>query len=148
MGKRAYTVCVRRKGMQQYADIVGFAHVSKRDRLAKIIKKPVRELPINHFDGVLDRIVAVESTGLQVPLHDLEVEDDHSFIANGLVVSNTQGLTLDRVQVNIRDPFFRQPGMLFVALSRARTADGLRIVGDQRGFVERCRIEPRVQSWL
>lgn len=68
--------------------------------------------------------------------------------AYGCTVHKTQGLTLDRVQVNIRDPFFRQPGMLFVALSRARTIEGLRIVGDQRGFVERCRIDPRVQPWL
>jgi len=68
--------------------------------------------------------------------------------AYGCTVHKTQGLTLDSVQVNIRDPFFRQPGMLFVALSRARTAEGLRIVGDQRGFIERCRIEPRVQPWL
>ena len=68
--------------------------------------------------------------------------------AYGCTVHKTQGLTLDNVQVNIRDPFFRQPGMLFVALSRARTMEGLRIVGNQTGFVERCRIEPRVQKWL
>lgn len=68
--------------------------------------------------------------------------------AYGCTVHKTQGLTLDNVQVNLRDPFFKQPGMLFVALSRARTAEGLRIVGDQRGFLERCRIEPRVQPWL
>lgn len=68
--------------------------------------------------------------------------------AYGCTVHKTQGLTLDRVQVNIRDPFFQHPGMLFVALSRARTAEGLRIVGNQRGFVERCRLEPRVQPWL
>ena len=68
--------------------------------------------------------------------------------AYGCTVHKTQGLTLDKVQVNIRDPFFRQPGMLFVALSRARTIEGLRIVGNQIGFIERCRIEPRVQPWL
>lgn len=68
--------------------------------------------------------------------------------AYGCTVHKTQGLTLDRVQVNLRDPFFRMPGMLFVALSRCRTAEGLRIVGDQLGFIERCRIEPRVQPWL
>jgi hypothetical protein len=68
--------------------------------------------------------------------------------AYGCTVHKTQGLTLDKVQVNIRDPFFRNPGMLFVALSRARTIDGLRIVGNQIGFIERCRIEPRVQPWL
>ena len=68
--------------------------------------------------------------------------------AYGCTVHKTQGLTLDNVQVNIRDPFFSHPGMLFVALSRARTMEGLRIVGNQRGFVERCKIEPRVQPWL
>jgi hypothetical protein len=68
--------------------------------------------------------------------------------AYGCTVHKTQGLSLTSVQVNIRDPFFRQPGMLFVALSRCTTAEGLRIVGDQAGFVERCKIEPRVQKWL
>jgi len=68
--------------------------------------------------------------------------------AYACTVHKTQGLTLDNVQVNIRDPFFAHPGMLFVALSRARSIEGLRIVGNQRGFVERCRIEPRVQPWL
>jgi len=68
--------------------------------------------------------------------------------AYGCTVHKTQGLTLDSVQVNLRDPFFRQPGMLFVALSRCRTAEGLRIVGDQHGFIERCKIEPRVQPHL
>lgn len=69
-------------------------------------------------------------------------------LAYGCTVHKTQGLTLDRVQVNISAPFFKQPGMLFVALSRARTIEGLRIVGSQTGFVERCRIEPRVLPWL
>lgn len=68
--------------------------------------------------------------------------------AYAATVHKTQGLTLDRVQVNLRDPFFRQPGMLFVALSRARTAEGLRIVGNQTGMVERCKLEPRVLPWL
>jgi ATP-dependent exoDNAse (exonuclease V) alpha subunit len=68
--------------------------------------------------------------------------------AYGCTVHKTQGLTLDNVQVNIRDWFFKTPGMLFVALSRARTAEGLRIVGDQQGFIKRCCVEPRVQPWL
>jgi ATP-dependent DNA helicase PIF1 len=68
--------------------------------------------------------------------------------AYGCTVHKTQGLSLDNVQVNIRDPFFRQPGMLFVALSRARTAEGLRVIGDQRGFGERCTVDPRVARWL
>jgi hypothetical protein len=68
--------------------------------------------------------------------------------AYGCTVHKTQGLTLDKVQINIRDPFFAHPGMLFVALSRCRTAEGLRIIGNQSGFLERCKVEPRVQPWL
>lgn len=68
--------------------------------------------------------------------------------AYGCTVHKTQGLTLDQVQVNIRDPFFQQPGMLFVALSRARTAEGLRIVGTPDGFAQRCTVNPRVVPWL
>ncbi len=68
--------------------------------------------------------------------------------AYGCTVHKTQGLTLDDVQVNIRDPFFQQPGMLFVALSRARSAAGLRIIGNQRGFAERCTVNPKVAPWL
>jgi hypothetical protein len=60
----------------------------------------------------------------------------------------SQGLTLDTVQINIRDSFFKHPGMLFVALSRARTPDGLRLVGDPRGFMERCTVDRRVTPWL
>ncbi len=68
--------------------------------------------------------------------------------AYGCTVHKTQGLTLDKVQVNTRDPFFKYPGMLFVALSRCRTAEGLRVIGNQMGFLERCKVEPRVQPWL
>lgn len=60
----------------------------------------------------------------------------------------SQGLSLDRVQINIRDPFFKTPAMLYVALSRARTPQGLRIVGSPAAFVERCKTDPRLAAWL
>ncbi|KKK87514.1 hypothetical protein LCGC14_2752470 [marine sediment metagenome] len=68
-------------------------------------------------------------------------------VAYASTVHKTQGLTLDAVQVNIRDHFFRSYGMLYVAL-RCRTADGLRLVGDARGFVDRCRVDPQVREWV
>lgn len=60
----------------------------------------------------------------------------------------SQGLSLDRVQVNIRDPFFKTPGMVYVALSRARTAGGLRLVGSPAAFIERCASDPRLKGFL
>jgi hypothetical protein len=69
-------------------------------------------------------------------------------LAWGTTVHKSQGLSLDQVQINIRDGFFGQPGMLFVALSRARTPEGLRIVGNARTFVARCATNPAVVPWL
>ncbi len=68
-------------------------------------------------------------------------------VAYATTVHKSQGLTLDRVQINIRDHFFRSYGMLYVALSRCRTAEGLRLVGTAEGFVDRCRVDPLVKSW-
>jgi ATP-dependent DNA helicase PIF1 len=68
-------------------------------------------------------------------------------VAYASTVHKSQGLSLDRVQVNIRDHFFKSPGMLYVALSRARTADGLRLVGSPQGIVEACKTDPKLRAW-
>lgn len=69
-------------------------------------------------------------------------------VAYAATVHKSQGLTLERVQVNIGDYMFKKAGMLFVAFSRCRTPQGLRIVGDQHGFAGRCTVEGRVVPWL
>lgn len=69
-------------------------------------------------------------------------------VAYASTVHKSQGLSLDRVQVNIRDAFFKTPSMLYVALSRARTKEGLRLVGSAVAFVERCTTDPRLKAWL
>ena len=69
-------------------------------------------------------------------------------VAYASTVHKSQGLSLDRVQVNIRDPFFKSPGMMYVALSRARTAAGLRLVGSPQTIIERCVTDPRLRAWL
>lgn len=69
-------------------------------------------------------------------------------LAYASTVHKAQGLSLDRVQVNIRDPFYKTPGMVYVALSRARTAEGLRLVGSPAAFIERCVSDPRLKEWL
>lgn len=65
-------------------------------------------------------------------------------VAFGTTVHKSQGLSLDAVQVTIGDHFFKTPGMLYVALSRARTAAGLRLVGSQRMLSERCTVHPKL----
>jgi len=69
-------------------------------------------------------------------------------LAYGTTVHKSQGLTLDAVQVLITDNFFSSPGMLYVALSRARSLEGLRIVGTERMFVGRCGVNEKVRPWL
>lgn len=54
-------------------------------------------------------------------------------LAWACTVHKTQGLTLDRIQIDIRDSMFRHtPGMVYVALSRGREANTIRIVGEPR----------------
>lgn len=69
-------------------------------------------------------------------------------LAYASTVHKSQGLSLDRVQVNVRDHFFSQGGMVYVALSRARTVEGLRLVGTPEGLRARIKTDPKVIPWL
>jgi ATP-dependent exoDNAse (exonuclease V) alpha subunit len=62
-------------------------------------------------------------------------------------VHKTQGLTLDRVQIDIRGGFFSQPNMAYVALSRVRTPEGMRIVGSPDLLAKKIRSDPAVVGW-
>jgi ATP-dependent DNA helicase PIF1 len=63
-------------------------------------------------------------------------------------VHRSQGLTLDKVQVDINANFFSYPSMIYVAMSRARTPEGLIIVGNERDFIRKCVIAKEVQKWV
>lgn len=60
----------------------------------------------------------------------------------------SQGLSLDSVQVDLRHSFMSTPGMVYVACSRSRTAQGLTLVGTKDILVRRCKTEPKVLRWL
>lgn len=62
-------------------------------------------------------------------------------------VHKSQGLTLDRVQIDIADPFWAAPAMLYVGASRARSLEGLQIVGRPDMLKLRCEVDPRVGAW-
>lgn len=131
-----------------FAAFVGFRRKDRAARLASRIARPTKvDAPYKDF-GRIDTIVSITSTGLMVPMWDLEVEQDHRFVVDGVLCSNSQGLSLDTVQINLRDGFFKSPAMLYVALSRCRTAEGLRIVGTVEGLRDRCTVDPRVRAWI
>lgn len=69
-------------------------------------------------------------------------------LAYASTVHKSQSLTLDRVQVDFRDWFFGKPGMLYVALSRARSLQGLRLVGQPEKFARQCNVDPAVREWI
>lgn len=69
-------------------------------------------------------------------------------LAYATTVHKSQGLTLDRIMVDLRHAFLGEPAMTYVAFSRCRAAEGLHVVGDPRMVERRCRIDERVRRWL
>lgn len=63
-------------------------------------------------------------------------------------VHKTQSLSLDKIQVDFRDRFFGQAAMLYTALSRCRTLEGLRLVGSKERFSAQCSVDERILPWL
>lgn len=69
-------------------------------------------------------------------------------VAYASTVHKVQGLTLDKVQVNISNYWFGNPSMIYVALSRCRSVEGLRIVGDVGRLSRRIKTDSRVRRWV
>jgi len=69
-------------------------------------------------------------------------------LAYASTVHKSQGLSLDRVQMDVNNHFMGAPGMCYVALSRAKTPEGLRIIGDPETMIERVKVSPEVLKWL
>mgnify|MGYP001603931773 CR=1 FL=1 len=69
-------------------------------------------------------------------------------LAYATTVHKSQGLTLDKCQIDCRDHFFGNPSMAYVSLSRCRTHDGLQIVGTPEKLAERIKIEPKIRRWI
>jgi ATP-dependent DNA helicase PIF1 len=69
-------------------------------------------------------------------------------VAYATTVHKSQGLSLDAVQIATREGFFTTPGMLYVALSRCRTAEGLRVIGTVDGLRARVKVHPKIRPWV
>jgi ATP-dependent exoDNAse (exonuclease V) alpha subunit len=68
--------------------------------------------------------------------------------AYATTVHRSQGLSLDRVQVDIRNNFLGSPGMEYVAVSRCRSPEGIRIVGTPDLLARRCSTDPEVRPYI
>ena len=69
-------------------------------------------------------------------------------LAYASTVHKIQGLSLDKCQIDFRHWMFSKPGMVYVALSRCRTVEGLRIVGMKEVIADRCKCDPAVKRFL
>lgn len=103
--------------------------VPRQDDYGKYIPKP-------HYRGQANRYVSG-----QIEYYPIR-------LAYASTVHKVQGLTLDRVQIDIRNWMFKQPAMVYVALSRGRTVEGLRLVGMRELLATQCKCDERVRRWL
>lgn len=69
-------------------------------------------------------------------------------LAYGATTHKVQGLSLDRIQFDFRHKFAGNPASMYVAISRCKTPEGLRLVGDADTFVSRVKIDPLTLPWL
>jgi hypothetical protein len=69
-------------------------------------------------------------------------------LAYATTIHKSQSLSLDRIQLDFRDSFVKQPGMAYVAISRCRTLEGLRMVGQPEVWARHCNTDPRVRGYL
>ena len=64
-------------------------------------------------------------------------------------IHRCQGLTVGAIQIDIKDRFSSNPQMMYVALSRARTASNIRITrGDQGKLATRINAHPEVLRFV
>jgi ATP-dependent DNA helicase PIF1 len=69
-------------------------------------------------------------------------------LAYASTIHKSQGLSLDKIQFDIREHFVGSPAMLYTGMSRVRTLEGLRIVGQKERYIRQCNVDPKVRPWL
>jgi len=132
----------------------GFVYVN--GDLATVIGKEangVRVMLHRTFEEVVITPMISEKkspTGKKVPRWEIKgmVTRMPLRLAYATTVHKSQGLSLDQVQISMVSWMFGKPSMLYVALSRCRTLDGLRIVGNAKMFLGKCTVDPKVGLWL
>lgn len=69
-------------------------------------------------------------------------------LAYATTVHKSQGLTFDSVQLDFRHRFFANPSSMYVALSRVRTPQGLRLVGSEEQMIRRTVMDRKIKEFV
>lgn len=77
-----------------------------------------------------------------------EIEYHPLRLAYATTIHKSQGLSLDRLQININTWNFGLPGMAYVAISRARTPEGLFIIGSEDALAAKICTEKSVMNYV
>lgn len=137
-----WQVRVGSAGLAEFKRLIPLRHPAKIQKLSETNLSRV----LQAWDK--DPIVRIEKS-LEIPMVDLELESEpHQFWADGFITHNSQGLSMDNVQIDCRDRFFGNPNMAYVALSRARTPQGLRVVGGEFILGRQIKAATEVKEWL
>ncbi|KKN80214.1 hypothetical protein LCGC14_0331680 [marine sediment metagenome] len=99
--------------------LAGFACEATNDRSKFPAFSRVVDWRLNGW--FVDRVVSIRRCRKEV--FDLHVPEDHSYIGNGFVNHNSQGMTLEYMHCDLGSCF--EAGHAYVALSRARNIEGL-----------------------
>lgn len=129
--------------LPQFKKLIGF---SRPERKAKLEKTAPNRI-IRKWNNV-DKVVQVTSLDRVLPMIDIEVEGENVFVANGILTHNSQGLTLDTVQIVLDNKFFGSLNMLYVALSRCRTLEGMKVIGTPGDVRKYCNTSKKLERWF
>lgn len=140
---RYWQVTVASSGLSDFRERVGFSIIRKREKLATI--KPNRAF--TRTDG-FDQIVAIEYSDKTIAMRDVEIAAPHVMSFGPFIGHNSQGLSLDRCQIDFRGWMMGGAAMGYTAMSRCRTLEGLRIVGRREDVGSKCKADARVLRWL
>lgn len=124
-------------------------YVGKVDDHAARVKLLRNDKEVTVVEAVKEKSSATGSKGVKAARTEVEGSVKYMPLRVGYATTchKSQSFSLDRVQVIYHSAFWQQPGLLYVALSRCRTPDGLHLVGTEQQFAARVTVNPKVTRW-
>lgn len=114
--------------------------ISRIMRKNLVRKQPEQRHFSNHFTPYVDTFTSKWAIG-DISYHPLR-------LAWATTIHKSQGLSLDKVQIDATNQFFGFPGMSYVAISRCRTPENLYIIGNEQNLISKIKTNPDVRDYV